>query len=788
MKKLIALIFTLTALLCISARAETVGGNCGENGGSNVKWELNTETGELRVFGEGLMADYWSHSMAPWAKYSSTVRSLTIEEGVTTVGINAFCSMEAMESVSLPASLNSIRDYAFAGTPLTSVDIPGGVRRIGCGAFMQTNIRQVTVPEGAELDESVFYYCRELKTAVLPKSLTAVPKGLFKYTGLEEYTIPSNVTKIGVEAFMGCASLKKIKLHEGMTDIGEHAFNGCTTLSSVDWPSTVVAVPDFAFCDCSSLTEITLPEGVEAIGPSAFFGCKGMASVTLPGTLKSISGRAFWGTGIRELNLPNSVTEVGDYAFHCPELRSATLSKNMTSISYGLFYGCEKLEKINLASLDNLAYIGGSAFSGCNSLRELTIPKNVTEISWLAFDDMPGLPAIAVDPENTCFFEDGGVLYSRKGPTLIAYPMGKTDEEYVIPEGVTGIDALAFWKHSHPKRLVLPSTLSDIRADDFRSALAPAEFEVSESNPYFCAVDGVVLSKDKTVLVIYPADKADEEYTVPDRVTEIGANAFAGSYNLRKLTLPDTVTTLGLWTFQNCKNLESVNIPSGVKDLPQDMLTGCPKITRFIVPEGVRWIDAAAFDIDLVNVNLPDSVTELESGVIGGCSTLILPDDLTCNFYNSRAVLLCRSGSAAEAALIELSKSPYRKIYFLPSIIGPGEEPSVVGQIASDRKVVINGVTIPLWRINYSLYVSEKDLARCGYTFSWDPESRITTITAPETVEWTVSETESESNATVDIWSSDVKFVLNGFVIPSLNIGNGESVLDINAVAERNVY
>ena len=109
-------------------------------------------------------------------------------------------------------------------------------------------------------------------------------------------------------------------------------------------------------------------------------------------------------------------------------------------------------------------------------------------------------------------------------------------------------------------------------------------------------------------------------------------------------------------------------------------------------------------------------------------------------------------------------------------------------QAAQTAKVTINGVAIKAYTVNDSVYIGESALKSLGFGMSWDKVARITTVTKPENVEWSVELNTNSHPYYLDIVSTDIKFMMNGFSIPALYIGNGESIIDVNAVAEAVLY
>ena len=121
--------------LSLRASAATYSGSCGAQG-DNVTWTLDTGTGVLTVSGTGAMANYNGSSSLPWNSYRSSVKTVTILAGVTSIGNYAFFSCTSLTSVTIPDSATSIGQAAFSDcTSLASVTIGNSVTSIGGLAF-----------------------------------------------------------------------------------------------------------------------------------------------------------------------------------------------------------------------------------------------------------------------------------------------------------------------------------------------------------------------------------------------------------------------------------------------------------------------------------------------------------------------------------------------------------------------------------------------------------------------------------------------------------------------------
>jgi hypothetical protein len=209
------------------------------------------------------------------------------------------------------------------------------------------------------------------------------------------------------------------------------------------------------------------------------------------------------------------VTSIGNLAFHCrPSLAKVMIPNGVTNIGNGVFHGC-------------------------SSLTSVAIPNSVTRIGPWAFSGCTGLTAIAVDALNSSYASLDGVLFDKSRATLIQCPGGKTGV-YTIPDRVTGIAEGAF------------SGCTGLTA-----------ITVDALNSSYTTLDGVLFDKNLNTVIRCPEGKAGT-YTIPDRVTSIGPEAFHGCSGLTSVAIPNSVTRIEWGAFSHCTRLVSVTIPEGV--------------------------------------------------------------------------------------------------------------------------------------------------------------------------------------------------------------------------------
>lgn len=436
-KRLVSLLLAFSMMLtflpvgAVTAFAEDPEWSCGANASNIVTAHFNSASGTLTFSGEGAMENYQTmHFVAPWKEISNQIKKIVIENGVTSIGSNAFyqCSdMQATLDLSDAKALTSIGNNAFYGCKkLTgSLEIPDSVTEIGAEAFLDCNnlSGNFELPEGLQsVGNDAFYNCYNLTG------------------GLK---LPDTVTSIGTGAFYNCANLDGyLVLSSSLTKIPKIAFNNCVNLKVEDKlviPSSVTVIEDSAFARCSSLTgDLEIPDTVTSIGNNAFYGCSSLNGyLTLPSQLTVIPSCAFWNCSQLKvqggLKIPENVKSIGWGAFRgCAQLKgSLTLPKDIESIGRQAFYDCTGLTG-TFKIPDTVTEIEQETFYHCGL--DFIFPSNVTSIGLRAFD----------------------ACVNFKG-----------DEEgnFMIPETVQTVREDAF-KRAGIKRLFLPQNLQNIRQID----------------------------------------------------------------------------------------------------------------------------------------------------------------------------------------------------------------------------------------------------------------------------------------------------------------------------------
>ena len=485
------------------------------------------------------------------------VKRVTIPEGVTSIGEGVFYKCSELKEVVFPKSLTQIGAYAFYDCRgLEQLKLPEGLTEIREGAFAGCRyVKDVSLPEGLiSIGSRAFSNCFHLTGLILPQSLKHIGNQAFSQCWrLTEITIPAGVMSIGLCPFSGsyeltCLTVSQGNRHfksvdnvifsrdgltliacpggmngsyeipEGVTSVKSGAFNACRRLTEVSFPKGVAIIEEQTFACCEALQHVTLSEGLRAIGPSAFEGCKKLKNVSFPASLTEIGKNAFASCeSLMELMLPTGLKRIGPrLCLGCKSLKRVSIPQGVTIIDEWAFSGCTQLMDLTLPA--GVKKIERGAFAGCVGLQEVVLPDSLEEIERDAFSDCLGLTevwvpdcdglsgafrgcthleAFLVPLPSRRFRGEDGVVLSRDGTQLIAYPPGRRCERYDIPETVTEIGKYAFERapvelivlHKGIKRLSVCAV--DTEGDDipFVAHSAPSFMEVFSKPIYLGAPD-----------------------------------------------------------------------------------------------------------------------------------------------------------------------------------------------------------------------------------------------------------------------------------------------------------
>ena len=471
------------------------------------------------------------------------ITSVTIPNGVTTIGFSAFNGCIKLEKIKFSSNLDTVCENAFNNTKWFN-NQSNGLVYVGKVAYkykgdMPRNTKITVKSDTVSISESAFKDCAN-PTAIL---------------------IPSSVKHIDKYAFYNCQGLTKLNFNDGIERIENDAFGSCEKLTSVNFSETLKSIGAFAFVECKKLSEITIPQSVTSVGEYAFSGCENLASVTVSDDLPYVGGRAFEKTkwlnsqpdGVvyigksaygykgdmpknTELSLKSGITNISGYAFYEEKnLTSVKIPETVNRIGNWAFLDCEGLKNVNIP--DGVKRIESWTFSNCSSLTNITVPDSVTVLDGLAFSYCTNLKNIELS-KNLTEIGMGALSHCTSLETID------------IPDSVIIMDNIAMAGCSELKSVNIGSNLKTVGGQVFAGCTSLEKVNVNLNNKNYTSENGIWYDKNKTKIILYPYNKKDSAYTTPTSLKEL-CNGYVGSYgilldnsNLKTVTIEKNVAKI----------------------------------------------------------------------------------------------------------------------------------------------------------------------------------------------------------------------------------------------------
>lgn len=581
---------------------------------------------------------------------------ITIHEDTKVFVGHSFTS-SVIEKVIVPSTIQSMPKGLFNKCDnLTELEIPftgDGSSIVYFNYLFDSNnnnipstLKKVTINSGERIGQYAFQNVTNIETVVLANTITSISTYAFKGSGIKNIVIPASLKNIYQEAFSGCTKLESIDLSlmdftsEGT--LGIQVFSGCTKLASA-----------------------TLPVGIKTIPANLFDGCTSLSSITIPNTVTSIGAYAFYKCGLTEINIPTSVTTLGDYSFgYMTKLESITIPSSITSIPTYCFYACSSLKEVNLA--DSVTEIGTKAFQNCD-IRSFIIKANITSIGDSAFNgnkklyDVVNLSSLEITAGATTngyvgyyaksihtdlsnrafFFIDGAytILIDMGNAYLIEYTPESIDKKDVIlpssftHDGITydnyAIDSSVFVNNKTIDVITIPASVTEIGKNAFSySWITGLVFEgdsiiVRQSAFNYCTrlVGDIILPSGTYEANAFYNCNSLATVTFKNGATTIGNSLFASCYTISSITLGEGLTSIGNNAFQNCSNLTHMDIPASVKTVGDKIFYEANQLKTITFKEGsqLEEVGISAFaNRELKDCDLPQSLKTIGQQAFSG--------------------------------------------------------------------------------------------------------------------------------------------------------------------------
>ncbi len=551
--------------------------------------------------------------------------------GKPVIGISdyAFAGNQSAYTVTIPASVQVVRDYAFKDCKIGYVECyTGGVPTTASTAFDGTNISQspcylevrdiycdqfkndpvwgqfysintrTAYDDEITIDGITYYYnavsgglkieeiemAEDKSTIVIPSTIGAVPvvslaKNLIRVDSqklqLTSLTIPSTVTNFDAEAFVGSTNIEYLNLD--MPTVG-NSFKDLTTLKTLIIGEHAQSIASDAFSGCTNIESLSIDaQTVE----NWFVGCTNLTklpTLVLGDNVETVNDDAFTScTAVTNLTIGKSLVNSSDVVFAPFKDSIVSLTANCNNV-YKWFAGSTSLQQVSIGT--NVRTLGKGAFENCRALTSANFSEGLESVGENAFHACVELQA-ALLPSTVTSISRGAFQYCGK--------MTQVN----IPEGVTVIEAIAF-SSCGITSLTIPSSVTEIGFNAVNNCKSLEEI--------------IIPSTVKTIGEFAFAGSSAKHIRIPSTTKTIYANAFNNSYALETLDI-DQPTVSG-W-FKGNTSLKNINFGANVTTIEAEAFLGCTAIQSVYIPAGVTSIGAGAFGgcLSLTNFTVSDQNT-----------------------------------------------------------------------------------------------------------------------------------------------------------------------------------
>ena len=545
-----------------------------------------------------------------------------VPDGVTTIGRSAFSSNTRLTSLTLPPSVTAIEPYAFNRcSNLEEINLENVTTKSdnafdGC-AFTRT--------ERADSINGYLHFYLQGKEAKLnyisddaPKNIT-IP-GTFTYQGkeytvteigsevcrqnsrIESVSIPATVRIIGNKAFSECYKLKSVRLADGLKNIQDEAFANCRNLETIKLPSTLVHIGQAAFTR-SGLKSLDIPQSVTSMGRNITLDCKNLKSLSVNPGNKVFDSRnrcnAIIKTdsnilleGCNTTKIPQGIIAIGPYAFAgATGFKTVDIPRSVRYILEGAFAFCP-LKKISIPASVTLLY--DNPFLGCSDVESITVQEGNP-----VYSSPAGSNAIISNGNDVRVMREAEVTemldyfhelkYLDRRPATLIHGCRNT----VIPSSANVIGYRSFAFCNGLESMVIPESVTTVEHDaflkcpDLKELVIPASVTKFAKSDYCPNLEKIIVSDANPVY-----DSRDNCNAVIETEDD---NLIIGC---KKTVIPSTVKYIDGHAFEHVHGLKSVIIPNSVERIGYDAFWDCADLESVTISSSVRYLGASSWEED----------------------------------------------------------------------------------------------------------------------------------------------------------------------------------------------
>ncbi len=527
---------------------------------------------------------------------------------------------------------------------------------------------------------------------------------LVKYNGTDaNLTLPKTITTIGKDAFSGNNSIVKVTIPDSVRTIDFAAFENCKNLKEVIIPSSVKAIGSSAFCGCANLKTINIPKKCESIGSAAFAGCDKLATISvdpanenyvvfdgvlytrdgkkvvqylagrtkssysMPITVENIEEYCFYGaSNLTDISLSSKIDTIPEYAFsNCKGLRKVTIPYNVEALNAYSFSDCYNLESVEVP--DSVAYIDDKAFYLTNNVTVNYYDSEQVKMNDELNDQEESFEEYMA---NTQVFGNGYSIYVsgsankkdlyRDLPYVSSYTpdySNNTLDNELASGKIIGGNAMIFMNRDVE---VIGADIEDLESEDaidYDDSQALSNDLTSENN---VNTEGLIILSNK--LTRYISNASD--ISIPDSVNSIGNRAFYKK-PVTNVNLTKNLKEINDFSFARSA-INSIDIPTGTESIGYAAFYNCPNLANVNIPDSVKNIELGAFDGTPWINNWENSVRENDYLIVG--------DGILLRYKGLKTQLLIPQGVKTIAAGAFKGNSKIQSVTLPDSLVKIGED------------------------------------------------------------------------------------------------------------------
>lgn len=506
---------------------------------------------------------------------------------VTAIAAEAFYFNMKTTSITLPEGLETIGNSAFFfAMGLTSLNLPDSVKSIGTMALNGVSKAPLTIPASVEF----------------------IGDSAFSGSGVVGGDFPESLNYIGEKAFLNCKGLTSITLPSGVETYGANIFYGCTNVTYVELPQNMEKIPNGLLWDCTGLKRIYIPSSVKEIGNAAFYG-SGLEKLNLPDGLQKIEQWAFCSTKLKEIIIPDSVQTVEYRAFiYCEGVENCVVGSGVKEIGQDAFYfwnnkyedqtGVMHVKTTEQAKL--LRYSGYGHEILINGA-----PYTSYFGSQFAVDGISYMPTSDTTVRVTAISDDAKTETFAIPATVTNEGDGRT---YAVTELA---DKLLFQNQSILTMEDLPDTIEktgDRTFDQMFNVRTFGKLPANLKSVGYQSFGYLGWERQLELNGQIPAWQTDV-LDIPGSIEFMDQCAFAGN-RYKTINVGEGITYLSYYSLYGNKEATRINLPSTLTRLEESSVAFCDNATVNL-PENLEYIGKQAFNGTPVGetITLPDNVS-----------------------------------------------------------------------------------------------------------------------------------------------------------------------------------